>query len=376
MGGRSPRKSPRRRRSSRSNSKPSIKKSSRTKRRYRAGAGSSRQRRLEVERTAEEVLQHGDPSTCVVSLCTLADGSLVSAGLNSTIRVWDPQRNDNNNLSNPYEGPVGPEKEPPSMQKICNVAAEIIACAYGNGVVGAVRLTDPRQFRIIHKHSIDCYDVCSFQTLIASVGSDILPTTGESCESIMVYSMISQSLYRNNRFDNAKSLCFVDGQRLAIGTTQNTVVLWNFVTNSPMILGYHGQPPNPLQPEDHKWVTSLCTIDEDRLASGCENNTVIIWNINTRAMLHTFNHPKEVHALCLVPSETSPRLLCGWGFRDQRAGGITLWDVNTGAMIRSYQHDLLVSSITLLPNGRFAVASDEGSDIKILRLDNPSSMLF
>ena len=372
MGGRSPRKSPRRRRSSRSNSKPSIKKSSRTKRRYRAGAGSSRQRRLEVERTAEEVLQHGDPSTSVVSLCTLADGSLVSAGFNSTIRAWDPQRNDNNNLSNPYVGP-----ETPSMQKICNVAKDVIACAYGNGVVGAVRLIDPRQFRIIHRHTLACYDVSSFQTLIASVGSDILPTTGESCEFIMVYSMISQSLYRNNRFDDARSLCFVDGQRLAIGTTQNTVVLWNFVTNAPMILGYHGQPPpNPLQTEDHKWVTSLCTIDEDRLASGCENNTVIIWNINTRARLHTFNHPKEVHALCLVPSETSPRLLCGWGCRDQGAGGITLWDVNTGAMIRSYQHDLLVSSITLLPNGRFAVASDEGSDIKILRLDNPSSMLF
>jgi len=273
------------------------------------------------------------------------------------------------------------------MMKICNVDVTlgVIACAYENGVVGLVRLSDPRQFRIIHRHiSGYCFDVCSFDGLVASVGEDSVQlqgaqgtTTTRSCDSVMVYNMRTEAIYRQVIYDNAMSLCFVDEHRLAIGTTQSKVVIWNFVTNVVRTLGHHGQPPDPLQTEDHKWVTSLCIIDEGLLASGCQNNTAIIWNIDTRAILHTFEHPKEVLSLCLVPSGTSPRLLCGWGSREGGGlGGITLWDVNTGERIRTYQHHSSVSSMTLLLNDCFAVASEEASDIKILSLENQRSMLF
>jgi WD40 repeat protein len=100
-----------------------------------------------------------------------------------------------------------------------------------------------------------------------------------------------------------------------------------------------------------KEVYSLTILPDGRLASGSEDNTIKLWNVKTgacEAMLS--GHTSAVMSLTVLPDG---RLVSGsWD------NTIKFWNVKTGACEATLsEHTNPVCSLTILPDGRLASAS-------------------
>jgi WD40 repeat protein len=149
------------------------------------------------------------------------------------------------------------------------------------------------------------------------------------------------------------ALCLLPDGRLASGSVDNTIRLWDVATGA-----------ETARLEGHTdWVTALCVLPDGRLASGSDDKTIRLWNVATGAETARLEgHSSTVTALCLLPDG---RLASGSG-----DDTIRLWDVATGAeTARLEGHTDRVSALCLLPDGRLA----SGSHDKTIRLWNAAT---
>ena len=147
-----------------------------------------------------------------------------------------------------------------------------------------------------------------------------------------------------------RALCLLPDGRLASGSDDNTIRLWNVAAGAETArLEGHSGP-----------VLALCLLPDEGLASGSSDNTIRLWNVAAGAEIARLEgHTDWVQALCLLPDG---RLASG---SDDKT--IRLWSATTGAeTARLEGHRILVEALCLLPDGRLA----SGSDDKTIRLWN------
>jgi len=142
--------------------------------------------------------------------------------------------------------------------------------------------------------------------------------------------------------DSVDALCLLSDGRLASGSHDNTIRVWDVATGAETarLEGHAG------------WVLALCLLEDGRLASGSNDRTIRLWDVATGA-------------------ETAR--LRGWGgtlcqLKDGRLasgstdGTIRLWDVATGKVTaRLKGHADWVEALCQLADGRLASGSHDNT---------------
>jgi WD40 repeat protein len=142
-----------------------------------------------------------------------------------------------------------------------------------------------------------------------------------------------------------------DGRKLASGSMDNTVILWDLATGKPekILKGHTG------------WVLSVAfSPDGRKLASGSRDNTVILWDINSgRAEKILKGHTSIVFSVAFSPD--GKKLASGsW---DET---VILWDIDSGKVEKILKgHRGNVNSVAFSPDSR-KLASGSADNTVIL----------
>ena len=103
--------------------------------------------------------------------------------------------------------------------------------------------------------------------------------------------------------------------------------------------------------------------DGRRLATGGEENTVKIWDVETGKELHPplRGHRGEVYALAFSP-DYDGRWIASAG----EDSTVRIWDSHTGKLVRTFRGHLgLVSSVGFSPDGRWLVSGSRDTTVKV-----------
>ncbi|KAL2884580.1 Vegetative incompatibility protein HET-E-1 [Ceratocystis lukuohia] len=142
-----------------------------------------------------------------------------------------------------------------------------------------------------------------------------------------------------------------DGQRLASGSADNTVKIWDATS---------GACVQTLEGHDHQVVSVVFSNDGQRLASGSADNTVKIWDATSGACVQTLEgHHQEVTSV--VFSNDGQRLASG-----SADNTVKIWDATSGACVQTLEgHHQEVTSVVFSNDGQRLASGSADNTVKI-----------
>ena len=142
-----------------------------------------------------------------------------------------------------------------------------------------------------------------------------------------------------------------DGKTLVSGSDDNTIILWNVET---------GQKLHTLKGHNGPVYSVNFSPDGKTLVSGSDDKTIKLWNVEKPQEIHTLKgHDDRVRSVNF--SHDGKTLVSG---SDDKT--IILWDVKTGKKIHTFEgHNGLVRSVNFSPNGETLVSGSWDGTIKL-----------
>jgi WD40 repeat protein len=159
-----------------------------------------------------------------------------------------------------------------------------------------------------------------------------------------------------------------DGARIAAGSADNTVLVWN-VSDGSQLLTYTGHS-NP--------VASIAwSPDGTRIASGSWDKTVQVWNASNGNRLLTYTgHSSEVHAVAWSPD--GKRIASG--SKDET---VQVWDASNGSRLLSYTghkgaifQSGDVNTVAWSPDGTRIASGSADKTVQVWYSSNGSQLLI
>ena len=111
-----------------------------------------------------------------------------------------------------------------------------------------------------------------------------------------------------------------------------------------------------LEQNEYLFAASTITPDGKYIVSGALSSKIILWDIESGAMLRTFQDESVVLSIAITPD--SKYIIT------TRIGGMILWDLKSGAKIRTLSVATLFS-LVITADGKQIVTGDQEGTIKL-----------
>ena len=161
---------------------------------------------------------------------------------------------------------------------------------------------------------------------------------------------LSKTLAGDSTFVNPVAIT-PDGKTLASGGEDGTIRLWDLQT---------GKLKNTFKGHTSAVYVLVFSPDGQTLASGSADESIKLWDLNTGKIIHTLSgRSKGISAITITPD--SQTLISG-----DRIGRIKFWNLTNGERINSFTgHKILVTSLAMTPDGQTVVSSSQDNTIKL-----------
>ena len=151
-----------------------------------------------------------------------------------------------------------------------------------------------------------------------------------------------------------------DGSRVASGSDDNTVRVWEVQT---------GQCQHTLEGHSSSVLSVAFSPDGSRVASGSDDNTVRVWDVKTGQCQHTLGHSSWIRSVVFSPDGS--RVASGSGDNTVR-----VWDVQTGRCQHTLEgHSRSVSSVVFSPDGSRVASGSDDNTVRVWDITNRTELL-
>ena len=166
--------------------------------------------------------------------------------------------------------------------------------------------------------------------------------------------------------DSVRAIAFSpDGKRLATGSDDHTAILWDVETGRSLRVF-----------EGHK--AAICFVafsaDGKRLMTGSVDRAAIVWDVRTGRMLHSLPAQQQESDTFAAFSHDGNQVLTGrWS-----SPGATLWDIQTGKKLRTLQNGPIGSADcgAVSPDGTQILVASRGKDRLVFLWDAVNDILL
>ena len=297
-------------------------------------------------------LDPGGHTSIVRQVLYTPDGRhLISVGNDKSIRVWDTVSG--KQISSPIYGQVGDDSQGQLLAAALDPTGKLLAVA-GRTYIGPYELDDTKNNFVIRVFHLD--DLAARP--IAATLQQMLPPK-ENSEA-------------KGHGDTIRALVFShNGERLASGSADTSVRLWDLKSGKCTVLGGRGDysADDPGKADEHTAaVTCLAWSPDDRqIVSGGQDSTVRLWNTASGGQakdIKKVDFSEKVRCLAWSPASVNKAqtILIGTESDDSNTGSVYTWNVSSGKKERLSGQNKPVSCVAYSRNGRYAaLGQDVGS---------------
>ncbi len=191
--------------------------------------------------------------------------------------------------------------------------------------------------------------------------ADVDMSTGKEMGVITLYDIVTRAITCSFKGHTGSKISCLSwdarSERLASGSDDNTVRIWNITNGKELIcFAKHQSKINSVA-----WNPS----NSDRLASGSDDKTVRIWDITQEKEQYCFDwHTEEITSICWDPK--GERLACG-----SKDHSIWIWDVATGKVLSHLiEHSLAVTSVSWHGAGKWLASGSDDNTVRVWDVDS------